>query len=140
MSMFGDLDIESAADDPFAVPDNTYRAFVTDVEVKPTKDGSKTGMTIIYKISEGEHEGKQIREWKNIPQPVDPKNPSDDDKRAMSFLKQRLLDLGVPADRINQVTPDDLIAKEVTVSVKNNDGYVNVRKVTLVQETAGGFQ
>lgn len=135
VGMFGDLDIESAADDPFAVPDNTYEAFLTEVKVGRTKDGSKLGMTLVYTISNGEHASKQVREWKNIPQPADPKNPDADESRALSFLKSRLLDLGIPSNRINSVQPDDLVGKEVTIAVVNRDGFVNVRKVTLVTDS-----
>lgn len=135
MGLFGDLDVESAADDPFEVPPNVYNAVITEVKVGLTKDQSKMGMTIIYKIiSDDEHAGKQIREWKHIPQPADPKNLSADDKRSMSFLKSRLLDLGVPESKINSVEPDDLVGKEVTVSVKKGDkDFINVTKVTLLQ-------
>lgn len=138
MSIFGDLDIASAADDPFEVPPNVYNAVVSDVKVGPTKDQSKVGMTIVFTIeSDDEHSGKSVREWKHIPQPADPKNPSGEDKRAMSFLKSRLVDLGIPAERVNSVTPEDLIGKEVTIDVRKGKGdFTNVNKVTLRQDVA----
>lgn len=135
-SLFGELDVASAEDDPFAIPDNTYDCFLTDVKVGPTKDKSKTGMTLVFTISEGEHANKKIQEWKRIPTPADPKNLDDEDKRSLSFLKARLLDLGVPAERVNTVSPDDLIGKRVYVSVKNNNGYTNVKKVVLADDSA----
>jgi hypothetical protein len=136
--IFGELDVASAADDPFKVPANVYEATVTDVTVGPTKDGSKVGMTLIYTVTEdsadGEHVGKTVREWKAIPQPADPKKLSADDKRAMSFLKARLLDLGVPEDKVNVVEPADLIGKDVTIQVKEGkNDFMNVTKVTLKQ-------
>ncbi len=141
MGLFGELDVQSAADDPFKVPANVYEATVTDVEVKPTQDNSKVGMTIIYTVTadsaEGEHVGKTVREWKQIPQPADPKKLSADDKRAMSFLKSRLLDLGIPENRINTVEPGDLIGKDVTIQVKEGkNDFMNVAKVTLKQNVA----
>jgi hypothetical protein len=69
-----------------------------------------------------------------IPQPADPKSPSAEELRSMSFLKQRLLDLGVPSERINEVKPDDLIGSKVIVAVKNKNGYTNVVKLTKVDE------
>jgi hypothetical protein len=138
-SIFGDLDIESAADDPFKVPPSVYNCIVEKVEVGPTKDKSKVGMTIIYKITEGDEAGKSVREWKQIPTPADPKNLSPDDKRAMSFLKARMLDLGIPETKINSVKPEDLIAKEVTITVKDGkNDFTNVTKVTLLQNVSGG--
>lgn len=135
MSLFGDLDFDKASDDPFAVPDNSYVCYLTSVKVGPTKAGDKVGMTLTYTIDEGPHSGKQITEWKNIPQPVNPKSPSDDDLRAMSFIKQRLIGLGVPAERISEVQPDDLVGIKCVVAVKNKDGYTNVRSCTKVDES-----
>lgn len=129
MSLFGDLDIASADDDPFAIPDNTYDCYLTDVKVAPTKNGDKTGMTLIYTIDDGAHKGKQIQEWRRIP---DAAHPQEDDERAKSYLKSRMLSLGVPENRINSVTADDLIGAHVHVTVKNSNGYTNVRKVALV--------
>jgi hypothetical protein len=141
MGIFGELDVASAADDPFKVPANVYEASVTDVTVGPTKDGSKVGMTLIYTITEdsadGEHVGKTVREWKEIPQPANPKVLSADDKKAMSWLKARLLSLGVPENRVNTVEPSDLIGKDVTIVVKEGKGdFMNVNKVTLKQNVA----
>ena len=136
MSLFGDLDIESAEDDPFAIPDNTYDCFLTDVKVGPTKAGDKQGMTLEFTIAEGDHQDKRIQEWKRIP---DPAKPLEDDERAKSFLKARMLDLGIPAERVNSVTADDLLGIHCFVSVKNNNGYTNVRKVTLAPTSSVSF-
>lgn len=135
--MFGDLDVSQAQDDPFAVPDNSYVCYLTDVKVGPTKNGDKVGMTLEYTIDEGAHNGKKISEWKQIPQPADPKNPSDDDMRSMSFLKQRVLSLGVPESKVNSIGPDDLIGTKCVVAVKNKGGYTNVRNVTVVDSEFG---
>jgi hypothetical protein len=135
MGIFGELDVEAAADDPFAVPNNTYRTILTDAKVGPTKAGDKIGMTLTWTIqSEDEHNGKMITEWKHIPTPANPKELTDEEKRTTSFLKKRMLDLGIPPERINSITPDDLIGRECMVSVVNNNGYVNVKKVLLVEE------
>jgi len=135
--MFGDLDMAQAQDDPFAVPDNSYVCYLTDVKVGPTKAGDKVGMTLEYTIDEGPHNGKKISEWKNIPQPEDPKNPTDDEMRSMSFIKQRMISLGVPAEKINSVTPDELVGTKCVVAVKNKNGYTNVRSVTTVDADFG---
>ena len=143
MSLFGDLDIQSAEDDPFAIPDNTYECDLTEVKAGPTKAGDKVGMTLEFTISEGDHAGKKIQEWKRIPDPTE--LTSDDTKvkadaeRAMSFLKARMLDLGIPVERVNSVTPEDLLGIHCFVSVKNNNGYTNVRKVTLAPTSGVSF-
>src|SRR6476469_8152494 len=100
MSLFGELDVASAEDDPFSVPAGMYESYLTSVKVGPTKAGDKVGMSLEYTINGGDHAGKKVTEWKEIPRPSDPKNPSAEDKRAMSFLKQRMLNLGIPEARI----------------------------------------
>ena len=129
MGLFGDLDIESAADDPFAVPDNTYYCYVTDMVAKAAQSG-KNGLNIEYTVNVGEHKGKKIREWKRIPDGAE----SDDDKNAMSYIKSRMLDLGVPAERINSVTKDDVVGTYVAVTVKTKGEYQNVNKVVIKPE------
>lgn len=128
MGLFGDLDVASAEDNPWAVPANTYEADVFEVEVKKDRN-EKPGLMIVYKISSGDHKGKTVSEWKVIPQPADPKNPTADEKKATSYLKQRLASLGVPESRMNSVDTNDLLGTPVVVTVKVNGEYTNVSKV-----------
>ena len=137
--MFAGLDLESANDDPFNIPDGSYNAFVTEVKVGPTKDGSKQGMTTIFRISEGEHEGKTVSRWLIIPDVSDPKNPSADESRALSFLKSHILSMGVPAEEVSSINAEDLVGTEVIVSVKNRDGYTNVRKIIPASAVDGSL-
>lgn len=136
MSLFGELDVQSAEDLDFTIPDNTYPAFVFDVKVGPTKNKDKVGMTLIYKISEGEYEDRTVQEWKQIPQPADPKNMTEDEKRSLSYLKARMESLGVPAERINSVTPEDIIGTEVVITLVTKGEYQNVRKVVAKANVA----
>lgn len=132
MGLFGDLDIQSAADNPFAVPANTYECTVTGVKVGPTKDESKVGMTLTYTIQSGEYEGDDITEWKEIPQPADPHNLTPQERKSNSWLKQRLLSLGVPEDRVNDVEEDDLVGVDCVVTVaEGKNGYMNVTRVEV---------
>ena len=127
MGIFGDLDVQAAADDPFAVDDGTYNATISACEVKPTKDESKTGLILTYQITdEGNMAGRKVSEWKQIPKPGDANADN-----AASWLKQRLLSIGIPADRINSFEPEDALGIDVVITVKNNNGYANVNKVTL---------
>ena len=130
MGIFGDLDVESAADDPFSVPDNTYYAYVTDMVAKESQSGKK-GLNIEYTVSAGEHKGKKIREWKRIPEDLN----SDENKQAASYIKSRMLDLGIPAERINSATKDDVTGKFVAVTIKSKGEYQNVTKVVLKDES-----
>jgi len=129
MSLFGELDVQSASDDPFGVPVGIYEAFVYEVKTGPTKKGDKVGLSILYKVDGGEHDGKVVSEWKQIPQIMDPKNPTADEARSLSFLKQRMLSLGVTEDQINTVSPDDLVGTKVVITLKQNGEYTNISKV-----------
>lgn len=132
MSLFEGLDIAAAKDNPFEIPANTYAATITSVVTGPTKSGDKVGMTLTYTIQEGEYAGDDITEWKELPQPADPRNLTKEEARSLSFLKQRLLNLGIPETKMNSVGEDDLEGLDVYVTTKEGkNGYTNVQKVEL---------
>ncbi len=130
MGIFGDLDVASASDNPWLVPANTYECTVYTAEVKRDKN-EVLGLELIYKISSGEHEGKTVREWKQIPEPADPKNLTPDEKKATSYLKMRLLSFGVPESRMNSMNINDILGLDVIVKVTLNGDYTNVSRVDL---------
>lgn len=124
--IFGDIDWGNVQDDPFQIPDNSYVAYVTKVTVGPTKAGDKIGMTLIYTIDGGQYNGRDVTEWKQIPQVTDPKNLTTEEARSLSFLKQRMLQLGVPEGRLANVSPDDLIGIRCVITVRTKGEYTNV--------------
>ena len=133
--IFGDLDLESAKDNPNEIPRNTYHCLVTGMKIARTSSGDKLGVTFTFTIMDGDYASKKVTEWKQIPEPSDPKNMTEEEANAASYLKQRLLSFGVPADKVNDVTPDDIVGKvEVDVSVDENPkrpGFPQVRRVAL---------
>lgn len=135
MGLFGELDIQSAEDNPWLVPANTYEADLFEVSVKESKPDKNNhiskGLSLIYKISSGDHIGKTVSEWKTIPEPADPANPTPDEKKAASYIKQRLTSLGVPESRMNTVDVNDLQGLPVIVKVTVNGEYTNVSRVEL---------
>lgn len=133
-NLFANLDFDSVPDDPFYIPDNSYLCYVTGVKTGPTKAGDKVGLTITYKIAEGAHEGSEVTEWKQIPQPSNPAHMTSDEARAATWLKQRLLSLGVPKDRLTSFDPDDIVGVKCVVKVVNRGEYRNVQRVEVVDE------
>lgn len=133
-NIFGDLDIANAEDNPFAVPDNTYEAYVTNAKVGLTKAGDKLGLTIEYSIDGGDQNGKKVSEFKHVPRSNDVMEPAIR-ARAASFLKMRLSSLGVPDDKMNELDPTDLIGTPVVITVKTKDGYTNVNRVETRSES-----
>lgn len=137
MGLFAELDIASATDNPFAIPDNTYPCVLESVEVKANEKGNH-GLYLKFVISEGEHKGKKITEYKRIPHPDDAEVLDEaDKKKARYYINQRLSTLGVPDERMNDVEPDDLVGTDCYVSTKQNGDFTNVRNVSVSAPASG---
>jgi len=148
MSLFGELDVASANDNPFYKEDGTYTCVVSGAETKTSrKDGAK-GLALKYTIVEGEKKGQFINEWKPIPfswnlngyaTEEDEKNTTNHDpeiggnaQRSLSFLKSRLKDFGFPPEKMNNLEPQDFLnLPNLLVSIKNENGRENVKGVEL---------
>jgi len=143
--IFADLDLESAADDPFAVKAGTYRATITEVS---RKDGDEDADTVekrwdaiifTYVIDDDGDEdneavGMPVQEWFRVPPKED---TSAKAKQKRSFLKKRMLGLGVPAEAMNTTRPTDLVDTEVVLKLKRTGDYTNVASATLPQDDEG---
>ena len=135
MGLFGDLDVASANEDVFGVPDGTYLCFVSKVSVKEgnkaDEHGEKqVGMTITFQVNdpESEYNEREITQYKRVPRKVE----TADEKRALGFLKLALMALDVPEERINTVDPEDLVGTSCYVTVKKTGEYTNVTQVKTV--------
>ena len=112
----------------------TYRCFLTKSEIRTKKDQTKSWV-FSYRVAEGQpEEGKVKQDWRPLPQTVNGKFASEKDANFARFLKQRLLELGVPEERVGTVTPGDLNGIECFVTIVLKDGYKNVTKVVLASE------
>lgn len=132
MGLFDELDVAGAADNPFAIPDDTYEAVVSDVIVKKNEEKGTTGMTVKYKVTAGEYVGREVTEYRRIPK-KDDKTPLDEAgaAQARSYLKRTLSRLGIPEDRMNTADRNDLVGIQCYVSTTMNGDFINVRDVTL---------
>lgn len=148
MSIFGDIDISSANDNPFFKPDGKYVCKVTKAEVRYSQKDNK-GMPIEYTIQEGEKQGKKINEWKTIPEvwhvmgyktEEDWKsevNYSDkvkeDAARNLSFLKQRFKQFGFSPEEMNDIKPEDILSLPLLeVEIKNQGGQERIWDIKLL--------
>lgn len=137
MSLFGDLDIAGAADNPNAIPDNTYACVVSKVEVKTNNDDNY-GMYFTYTITDGQYKGKTISEYKRLPHPQDHTPLSAEKKeQALAYIKQRLASLNIPESRMNSVDASDLVGIDCYISTKQNGDYTNVRRITMEAPAEG---
>jgi hypothetical protein len=147
-SLFGELDIASASDNPFFKPDGTYKCVIGLAEVRKSKKGN-IGFWLEYVIKSGEpKEGKKITEWKTVPMPWELKGyntkeamennaPKSEEvaetaAKNLSFLKVRLKEFGFNDDELNKVTQADIMkVGDVDVTIKNINDQERVMSVKL---------
>lgn len=126
-----DLALDGVEADPNYIADGVYHAYVYESEVRTKKDGTPSWV-LTYKIApdEAKHAGQQIAEWFDLK----PVGPNATLKK--SFMKRRVLSLGIPETRINAVNPVDFVGTEVSITVKHKGQYQNVTDVRLVSAAA----
>lgn len=153
MSLFGELDVASANDNPFWKDDGPYTCVISNVEIKTSRKDESKGLTLKYTIVEGDKKGQFINEWKPIPTSwnlngyptaEDEKNTTNYDAeiagnaaRSLSFLKSRLKDFGFPVEKMNNLDPKDFYnLPNLVVTIKNENGRENVKGVELAASTS----
>lgn len=151
MSLFGELDVASANDNPFFKEDGPYTCVVSGAEIKTAKKTGDKGLAIKYTIVDGPKKGQFINEWKPIPMPwnlngyeseENMKNTTgyDDEiagnaQRSLSFLKSRLKDFGFPPEKMNNLDAKDILnLPQLVVTIKNENGRENVKGVELANQ------
>lgn len=147
MSIFGELDVASANENPFFKPDGKYISKLTKAEVRYSKSGNK-GMPLEYTIMEGQKQGKTINEWKAIPEVWETQGyPTKDDyaaetkysdkikedaERNLAFLKQRLKQFGFAAEEMNAITPEQLLELPwLEIEIKNAGGQERIYNIEI---------
>lgn len=143
MSLFGDVDATEVPDDPFYVAPDTYECVLTEVNRVSKKDGTGEGLAFKWVIEEdgSEYNGNQIQDWKNIYPDVSADEVTPNMRKDMSRLKQRLTELGVPENEMNNLLDnlDTLVGIRAFVTVTESrsvkDGeekvYTNIKSVRV---------
>jgi hypothetical protein len=145
-SIFGDLDMNNVADDPWSVNDGTYVFDLTECKAGPTSKGDKKGMTFTWTVTESDDDpammGRKFTEWLEIPVPADPNNMTPEESAKASRLKSRILSLGVPHDRVNSVTTGELLGTRAVIRLgttsKNGNDYQNIKDLKLKDSDLSG--
>lgn len=120
MSIFDELNIDdpSIPDPTAGLPAGQYKAFLFECKVVPNKnDSAKRNVEFTYKVSEGDHKGSTIKEWKSA--------NKDDEPKTKGWLKLRLESLG----RKDGQGPGDLVGTPVVIKVVQNGTFTNVNEV-----------
>ena len=155
MSLFNDLDVASANDNPFFKEDGPYNCVVTEANIKTSRKDQSKGLALKYTIVDGPKKGQFINEWKPLPQSwnlngyateEDEKNVTNYDEeiagnaqRSLSFLKARLKDFGFPPEKMNTLDQKDFLnLPQLVVTIKNENGRENVKGVDLAAKPSAG--
>lgn len=144
MSFFDNVDdLDTIPDDPFGLPDNTYKVRIVEAKYGPTQGtkedaNPKFGITVKYQITEGDYvTAFPFTEWLHTPGGSDdPTSP--DIRRSLSNLKKHFLAYGFGVDEIRGIKPDGeevpaLVDREVFVKVRTRPDK-NQRKQIQVQD------
>lgn len=131
-SLFGDLDIASANDEPWAIKAGSYPCTVTTSEVKPSNDGSKMGWNLCYTVDEDDpgYPGFPLYEWKWIPTKADIEADANAN-RTRNFLAERMASLGIARENRNRFRAADALGAKVIVTIIVKDERPQIRKVVL---------
>jgi hypothetical protein len=143
--IFGDLDMNKVANDPWSVKDGTYKMITKEVSAGPTNKGDKMGLTFQWEVLESDDDpnmlGRKYTEWLEIPQPADTNNMTEEEARKASRVKSRVMSLGVPEAQVNSVTTGELVGIEAIIRLattsKNGNDYQNIRDLKLVDQYSG---
>jgi len=144
-----DIPVDNWDDIPdatFDIDDGTYKGYITNAQILGTKDEPNAKYLVVtYKVTEPEKSkmvGKEKQEWKRISPPKgwnheNPEANSDDlikkREQNLSFLKTRLVSLGVPTSRFKSLKGSDLMGLKVIFTLATKKGYQNFTKVELDQ-------
>ncbi len=123
--LFAGLDLANAPDNPFEIPTDWYDLIISDVEVKPGKKNPDHNFLVVeLTIQGGDYDGSSMQKWLRLPKPSDA--DTKDVKDAKTYLKQFLLDVGIPESRHDVVGKDDLMNIELEGYCVKNGDYTNV--------------
>lgn len=124
-----DLNLDQTEADPNYISDGPHPGFIFDSKVVTKKDGNKSWV-LTHKVApeDTKFAGRIQDEWYPIT------NATEQNK---SWLKRRVLSLGVPESQVGSFSPADVIGLAVLFSIRHKDSYQNVVDVVLRDEATG---
>lgn len=141
MGLFGDIDVSEVPEDPFWVDNGTYLAVLTELKNVETNDG-RHGLAMKWVIQEDDSEfnGSQLQDWKNTYPDLTEEDVTPEIKKDLSRLKQRLVQIGVTEEDIqnwDEEVASSYIGTEAYLTVKNStnqdDPSKKYRNITFVR-------
>lgn len=141
MGLFGDIDVSEVPEDPFWVDNGTYLSVLTELKNVETNDG-RHGLAMKWVIQEDDSEfnGSQLQDWKNTYPDLTEEDVTPEIKKDLSRLKQRLVQIGVTEEDIqnwDEEVASSYIGTEAYLTVKNStnqdDPSKKYRNITFVR-------
>ena len=148
MGLFGDIDAQEVADNPFYVAPDTYKCVLAEAGVNTSNDGSKRGLTFKWVIDDEDSEYYQnsVSDWLTLHDDKSADELTANDKKDNARIKQRLTQMGLTELQMNVLLEDDnleeMVGLEAFVEIKESQGkgdnegkvYSNIAKITLFEE------
>lgn len=145
MGLFDDVEDIDSAEVFTGVPAGTWHGIVYDVAMQNSSNGDPY-IVFEYQFDVNGSEMK-MSEWLRKPEgkrsdwdyvtEVNAKGHTQGqfNEWALAKLKTRLSSLGVPAERFNQVEPENLVGLDITATVvKDKDDYSKIKRLSLKKE------
>jgi hypothetical protein len=144
-----DLGLHSVSADPNAIPDGKHPGYVAAIKIQepnPTSNNNHRALIITYKIDENHPDlnGRSKTEYKTMPNMVEIKNDltgevtfdfaTPEDSKHASYLKQRMLSLGVPEQELGNVQIEQITGTPVWFTVAARGEYHNIVAVSVREE------
>lgn len=134
MGLFDDFegDFESLPEPTIGLPEGTHECIVSQVAIEDKDSGKYLVITYTCCDETSPHKGRTYKEFKRI---VEGKPQTQKDVEAMSYIRARLNDLGIPVSAMSSLVPDDLQGIRVALSLvpqKKDPSYRTVRSVKLI--------
>lgn len=131
MGLFGELDANDVSDDPFYVAPDVYTCVLTDLAIRESRAGGKFGLSFSWTIEEddSEFDGNNISEWVNVylDSEMEEEAGSVVVRRDRARLKQRLFQIGMSAEEMNELVGDDsLINEDIQAKYIGTMAYVEI--------------
>lgn len=120
-----EVDFESEVEEfGQGLPVGPYEVIVSQVTTED-KDSGKY-LVITYTVTDGPKKGQTHREYQRM---ILGRPQNDGEINALRAIKTRMLSFGVPENRINTVSTDDLVGIEgvITLTAQKNSSYTRTR-------------
>lgn len=113
------IDTSEATTPSYEMEDGIYEFTVGDVYVKQGSQAFPDRSWVIIEYLVGD-EGKKNSELFELPQ--DPDNLTDRERQKLGYYVQRMLDLGIPRKKINNISRNNLIGIRGTLQLYSQAG------------------